>query len=64
MGQVLLRVIEFSLSVSLHSGSPYSYINWGMNKRPVGGRSSEIVLPHRHEQYTCVELSQIVLSAK
>jgi hypothetical protein len=29
------------LSVSLHHGSPYSYIIWGMNYRHVGGRSSE-----------------------
>jgi len=31
----------FPLSVSFHRGCPYSYIIWGMNSRPVGGRSSE-----------------------
>jgi hypothetical protein len=31
----------FLLSVSFHCGSPYSYIIWGMNSRPVGGYSSE-----------------------
>jgi hypothetical protein len=25
---------------SLRYGFPYSYITWGMNNRPVGGRSS------------------------
>jgi hypothetical protein len=25
----------FSLSISFHCGSPYSYITWGMNNRPV-----------------------------
>jgi hypothetical protein len=28
-------------SVSLHRGSPYSFVVWGMNNRPVGGSSSE-----------------------
>jgi hypothetical protein len=32
---------EFCLSISFHCGSPCSYITWGMNSRPVGGRSSE-----------------------
>jgi hypothetical protein len=31
----------FTLSVSFHRGSPYSYIIRGMNNRPFGGRSSE-----------------------
>jgi hypothetical protein len=31
----------FPLSVSFHHGSPFSYINWGMNNMPVRGRSSE-----------------------
>jgi hypothetical protein len=38
---VELGVLLFSLSVSFHRGSPYSYITWAMNNRPVGGRSSE-----------------------
>jgi hypothetical protein len=32
---------EFPLSVSFHNVSPCSYIAWGMNSTPVGGRSSE-----------------------
>jgi hypothetical protein len=31
--------ITFHLSTSFHHGSPRSYITWGMNNRPVGGRS-------------------------
>jgi hypothetical protein len=31
----------FPLSASFRRGSPYSYIIWGINNRPVGGRSSE-----------------------
>jgi hypothetical protein len=30
--------------------APYSCIIWGMNNRPVGGRSLETVSPHQHEQ--------------
>jgi hypothetical protein len=30
------------LSVPFHHGSPYSYIIWGINNSPFGGRSSEI----------------------
>jgi hypothetical protein len=41
LGQGFLRVLRFPLSLSFHCGSPCSYITWGMNKRPVGGRSSE-----------------------
>jgi hypothetical protein len=39
-------------SISFHRGSPHSYIIWGMNNRPAagGGRSSETVSQHRHEQ--------------
>jgi hypothetical protein len=33
--------IGYALSKSLHRGSPYSYITWGTNNRPIGGRSSE-----------------------
>jgi hypothetical protein len=40
LGLVLLRVLRFSLSVSFHRGSPYSYTTWG-NNRPIGSRSSE-----------------------
>jgi hypothetical protein len=31
----------FLLLVSLHHGSPYSYIILGMNNMPIGGHSSE-----------------------
>jgi hypothetical protein len=39
-------VTDFSPSslvstVTSHRGSPYTYITWGMNNRPVVGRSSE-----------------------
>jgi hypothetical protein len=47
--QVFLRVIRFPLSLSFHLGSPYSYTIWTMDSRPIGGRSSETVSPHRHE---------------
>jgi hypothetical protein len=49
LGQVFLRVLQFSLSIIFHRGSPHSYITWGVNNRPVSGRSSETVSPHRHE---------------
>jgi hypothetical protein len=35
------RLRNFPLPISFHHGSPYSYISWGMNSRPVGDRSSE-----------------------
>jgi hypothetical protein len=35
------QIRGFPLSISFHYGSPCSYITWGMNNRPVGGRSSE-----------------------
>jgi hypothetical protein len=38
------------MSLSFHTGSPYSYIIWGVKNRRVGGRSSETVSPHLHEQ--------------
>jgi hypothetical protein len=41
LGQVFSELFSFSLSVSFHHGSLYSYIIWGMNNRPVGGCSSE-----------------------
>jgi hypothetical protein len=31
----------FTLSVSFHRDSPFSYITWGVNNRPVGYSSSE-----------------------
>jgi hypothetical protein len=38
---VFLEFFGFTLSVSFHLGSPCSYITWGMNNRPAGGRSAE-----------------------
>jgi hypothetical protein len=32
---------SFPSSVSLHRGSPFTYITWEMNNSPIGGRSSE-----------------------
>jgi hypothetical protein len=46
LGQSLLHVLQFSLSISLHYGSPYSYIILGMNNMPIGGHSSETVSLH------------------
>jgi hypothetical protein len=45
LGQVFLQVLQSPLSASFHRGSPYSYINWGMNSKPAGGCSSR----HQHE---------------
>jgi hypothetical protein len=39
-GEIFLRVLRFSLSLSFHLVSTYSYI-LEINNRPVGGRSSE-----------------------
>jgi hypothetical protein len=41
MGKVFYAFFGFPLSISFHCGSPYWYINWMMNKRPVCGHSSE-----------------------
>jgi hypothetical protein len=42
LGQVLLpSFFGFSLSVSFHRSSIYSYFIWGMNDRSAGGRSSK-----------------------
>jgi hypothetical protein len=43
------KFLGFPLSLSFHRGSAYSYIIWGMDKGPVGGRSSETASFHRHE---------------
>jgi hypothetical protein len=40
IGTGFLRVLRFS-QLSFFRGSPYSYIFWGVNNRPVGGRCSE-----------------------
>jgi hypothetical protein len=45
LGQVSLRVIRFPLSASFHHASPYSYIIWRVNNRPLDGRSSETSHP-------------------
>jgi hypothetical protein len=41
MRQVFLRVSRFSPSILFHNGSPFSYVIWHMNNRPVRSRSSE-----------------------
>jgi hypothetical protein len=41
--QVFLQVLQIPLSISFHHGCPFSYIIWGMNNRPIGDRSSEIL---------------------
>jgi hypothetical protein len=41
LGQVFSKFFGFTLSVSFHRRFPYPYIIWGMNNRPVSGRSSE-----------------------
>jgi hypothetical protein len=40
------------LSLPFHRGYPYTYIIWGMNNKPVGGRSSQTLSSNRHEQHT------------
>jgi hypothetical protein len=40
--EVFLKLFGFPVSLLFHLDFPYSYIIWGMNNRPVGGRSSEI----------------------
>jgi hypothetical protein len=39
---------SFPPSLSYHRGSPYLYVTWGMNNRPLDGCSSETVSPHWH----------------
>jgi hypothetical protein len=51
LGQAFLPVLRYPLSVSFHRRSPYSYIIWEMNNRPVGCHSSETVSPNRHKQH-------------
>jgi hypothetical protein len=41
LGQGFSEFFGFPLSISFHRGSPYSYVIWEMNTRPVGNRSSE-----------------------
>jgi hypothetical protein len=41
LGQVFLWILQFSLSVSFHHGSPHWHITWEMNNRPINGCSSE-----------------------
>jgi hypothetical protein len=45
LGQVFLRVLRFSLSISFHRGSRLSYDIWGMTRRSDRGYSSE-TSPH------------------
>jgi hypothetical protein len=45
LGHVPVRVLRCPLSISFHHGSPYSYITWAMNNRPVGGRNQRQSYP-------------------
>jgi hypothetical protein len=38
-GQVYLRVLPYSLSISYHRGSSYTHIAWGIHNRTFDGRS-------------------------
>jgi hypothetical protein len=51
----LSEFFGFPLSASLHRGSPYSCITWGMNNRPVSGRSSdtEARSPAKAKDFSC-----------
>jgi hypothetical protein len=47
-----LQVLWFSPVNIISSCSPYTYnINWGMNNKSVGGRTSETISLHRSEQH-------------
>jgi hypothetical protein len=49
--QSFLRVILFSPVNIIHCGSPYSYIIWGINNRPLGWpQFIDNVSRHQHEQ--------------
>jgi hypothetical protein len=37
------RIRSFPPLISLHHGSSYSYITWGMNNRPISGLSTDVV---------------------
>jgi hypothetical protein len=37
----LYEFFDILLPVSFHRGSPYSYIIWRINNKPIGDRSSE-----------------------
>jgi hypothetical protein len=46
------QLLGCPLSISFHHGTPFSYIIWGMNSRPVGGCSSETVSSRQREHLT------------
>jgi hypothetical protein len=52
-----LRVLRFYTINIFHHGSTYSYITWGMNKKPVGGRSSET-------QFHPTDVNDFIISRK
>jgi hypothetical protein len=45
------KIRSSPLLTSFHHGSPCSYITWGMNNRPIGRHSSDIVSPHQHNNH-------------
>jgi hypothetical protein len=64
LGQVFLRILRLSL-VNIVPPWLSRLIIWGMNYRPVGGRSSDTVSPHRHEQQQyCIILEKLILKSK
>lgn len=62
LGQGFLRVHQFLLSISFHLFSPYSYVIWGINSKPIGGRISELlshpvdITNSKHTMYFCGEV--------
>jgi hypothetical protein len=52
--------LSFPLSISLHCGSPYPYIIWGMNNRSTGGHSSK-TLAHTIDMYNMNWLKYILV---
>jgi hypothetical protein len=52
LGQNFSEFFSFFLSISLHNGSPHSYIIWRINNRPVKRQQfRDIASPHQHEQH-------------
>jgi hypothetical protein len=51
--KIFSALFSYYLSISFYRGSPCSYIIWGTNNRPFGGRRSQTKShPHRHAQHT------------
>jgi hypothetical protein len=50
VGQVFLRIIRFSPVDIISPWLSILIITGGKKNRPVGGRTADIVSPHRHER--------------